>query len=203
MSKPGHDRLRANRSLFKSLICDRKGAYMTTVIGPSTPTVIRPAASVVIRPLPPAITITPSEVLRIVPRPSERIVPQTIQATRIAPVPVTTVEPPPRGAWDEKGWTRTAENGNEIFEGVYRVGTRAFRGRVIAERRGRRFTAYIYDPPPEIKSHPHGRCFQKAGFGDRWFILHWARPARSTDDAIIYMERILDESLRRRRFWGS
>jgi hypothetical protein len=54
-------------------------------------------------------------------------------------------------------------------------------------------TAYIADPPPEIRRHPHGACFQL--YRDPWFQLHWSRPARNPDDAILYMERVLDESI--------
>ena len=107
------------------------------------------------------------------------------------------VKVPERGAWDERGWTRKVNNHHETYEGYYLVRGRQFRGRVEARDRRREVAAYIYNPPPEIKRHAHHACLQQVGNG--WFILHWARPARNVDDAILYMERVLDESLNGRR----
>ncbi len=159
-----------------------------TVINSNQPIVIKQSAEV--------ITIRPVQRQAIVVKPASVFVikPQTVDLIKVEPSKTVTVTPPERGAWDERGWTRTINGGREIYEGYYTVATRRFRGRIeVRGNRGRNVTVYIYNPPREIKNHPHGACFQLVG--DDWFMLHWARPARNVDDAILYMERVLDEAL--------
>lgn len=159
-----------------------------TVISPSQPVVVVPRLEVV--------TIRSVQRETVVIKPASVVVvqPLSVEAVTIQPSRAVQVTPPERGAWDERGWTRRANGRSEIYEGYYAVGTRRFRGRIeVRGNRGRNVTACIDNPPPEIKHHPHGACFQLVR--DGWFILHWARPARNVDDAILYMERVLDESL--------
>jgi hypothetical protein len=156
------------------------------------------------------IRIGPTEPIRIVPsisppivvKPSQTIVvePAQRETVRVAPAPTVTIKPPDRGAWDERGWTRRSEGGTETFEGFYQVNHRKrgqllrFRGRIqVSGRTGQKISVYILNPPPEVKSHRHGPCFQL--LRDGWFSLHWSRPARNVDDAILYLEKVLDESL--------
>lgn len=159
----------------------------TIVINLSQPIVVKPAAE--------TITVRPMQRQAIVVKPSSVIViqPKTVDVITVQPSQTLTVTPPERGAWDERGWTQTSDGGHVTYQGYFSVGTRQFRGRIEARNRGRDITVYIYNPPREIKHHPHGACFQLVG--DDWFILHWARPARNVDDAILYLERVLDESL--------
>ncbi len=162
---------------------------MAILITPSTPLVITPSG--------PPITIRPGTVLRVGPANSVLIRPAAISAIRVAPSRPTTVRPPNRGAWDERGWSRSADHRREVYEGTYQVGTRRFRGRVEQDVRGRQIVAYIHNPPAEIKRHRHGACFQQNGIGTGWFRLHWRRSPRNVDEAILYMEQVLDESLNR------
>ncbi len=162
------------------------------VIKPGQPVVIKPSAeTITIRPTANPIVIKPTQ--------SVVIQPKTTEIISVQPSASVTVKPPQRGAWDERGWTRRTERGHEIYEGVYQVihkrrgETRRFRGRVQVGGWGKNISIYIYDPPPEVKRHKHGPCFQL--MRDGWFHLHWSRPARNVDDAILYMERVLDESL--------
>lgn len=157
------------------------------VISPSQPIVITPTREV--------ITIQPSNQEMRVIKPTSVVViqPQAVEVITIQPSSAITVKPPERGAWDERGWTRTINGDRETYEGYYTVGTRRFRGRIETRNRGRNIAAYIYNPPPEIKRHRHSACFQLTR--NDWFYLHWARPARNVDDAILYMERVLDESI--------
>lgn len=150
----------------------------------------------VIKPTAEIITVRPIQWQTIVIKPASAVViqPNAVEVITVQPSRTATVTPPERGAWDERGWIKHSTGGREIYEGYYAVGTRRFRGRIeVRGKRGRNVTAYIDNPPREIKSHPHGACFQLVR--DGWFILHWARPARNVDDAILYMERVLDESL--------
>lgn len=141
------------------------------------------------------IKVQRSELFRITPAQPVRIIPSAISVITVAPARPTIVLPPPRGAWDERGWTRRTESGREIYEGFFQVGPRRFRGRIQAEHGGNRVSAYIHNPPPEIKRHRHSACFQQGGVGTGWFILHWHRAPTNVDDAILYMENVLYESL--------
>lgn len=161
---------------------------MTTLITPSTPVVITPSAGV--------ITIRPSAVVRVHQVNVTRINPSPVAAVRVAPVRPATVRPPDRGAWDERGWSRRTEGGRELYEGSYQVGTRRFRGRIEVERRGR-ISAFIHNPPTEIRRHRHHACFQQVGIGTGWFCLHWRRSPRNVDEAILYFEQVLAESFNR------
>ena len=114
----------------------------------------------------------------------------------ISPLQVPTLRPPNRCAWEEMGWIVRVERGCEVYEGQYRSGPRRFDGRVQIDR-NKRIAAFIYNPPHEIKSHPKGPCFQQAGVGTGWFLLHWQRAPSNIDDSILYMQRILDEALNR------
>src|SRR5258708_5646952 len=150
---------------------------------------IRPANIVQIRP-----AIKPIQPIVVKPRVAIAIKP--LAPAVIKPIPMVRVEPPNRGAWAERGWTSRIDGHSQVYEGDYQVGHWSFRGRMQVDGRGGKITAYIHNPPPEIKRHRHGTCFQQCGIGSGWFILHWRRPARNVDDAILYMERVLDESLR-------
>ena len=119
----------------------------------------------------------------------------------IGPRPSTVVGAPPRFAWDEKRWRRLDGNGQTELVGRYRVhdGRRnrwhEFDGRLV--QRNGEIAAYIADPPLELKQHPHGSCVQLVNAP--WFRLHWNRQPRNLDDGLLYMERMLDESLNGRR----
>ena len=151
---------------------------MTTLIRPTEPIVIRPRLE--------AYVIRPSNVTQIIP--------SRISTVRVAPAKAATVKPPDRGAWDERGWVRRHERGLEIFEGQYQVGTRRFTGRIEIGR-WRSISAFVHNPPKEIRRHRHRACFQQVGIGTGWFRLHWSRSPRNVDEAILYFEQVLDESL--------
>jgi len=114
----------------------------------------------------------------------------------IGPTAPATIAPPARQVWDEKRWTRRDEPGREIYTGEYTVfdrqrrAWRRFNGRVIHDNR--RIATYIEDPPAEVRHHPHGACLQLVE--GRWFYLHWSQAPKNVDDAVLYMERMLDES---------
>lgn len=156
------------------------------------------------------ITIAPSEPIRVIPsvsipvlvKPSNAVVvkPEKRELIKVSPTVAVTIKPPARGAWDERGWTKRTESGAETFEGFYRVNHKRsgqllqFRGRIqVSGWSSKKITVYILEPPPEVKRHRHGPCFQL--IRDGWFNLHWSRPAKNVDDAILYLERVLDESL--------
>jgi hypothetical protein len=115
----------------------------------------------------------------------------------IGPKPAHTVTPPPRFAWDEKRWHRDDTNGRTEVCGKYRVYDRRrgfwreFDGHLTGNRGI--ISAYIADPPLEVKHHRHGACFQLVQHP--WFRLHWNTQPQTIDDALLYMERVLDEAI--------
>jgi hypothetical protein len=119
----------------------------------------------------------------------------------IGPKPGTVVAAPPRFAWDEKRWRRVDANGQTEVVGRFRVHDRRrnrwheFDGRLV--QTNREVAAYIADPPVEMKHHRHGACLQLVKAP--WFRLHWGTQPKTLDDALIYMERMLDESFNERR----
>jgi hypothetical protein len=115
----------------------------------------------------------------------------------IGPKPSLTVEAPPRFAWDEKRWRKRTSGHDVELVGQYRVFDqrrgrwREFRGRVVQQ--GGDIGAYINDPPTEMRQHRHGACLQLVE--GRWFRLHFQRAPKNLDDAVLYLERMLSESL--------
>lgn len=119
----------------------------------------------------------------------------------IGPRPPILVEAPPRFAWDEKGWIAHQREGYVEYRGLYRTCARRtnqdleFLGSITHGPHG--IAAYIADPPTAMRSHPHGICLQLSR--GPWFSMHWTRPPSTVDDALLFMERMLDESFNDRR----
>jgi len=177
----------------------RRHTGVPSVIGPSETVVLRPADG---NPL----VIGPASAIRVSPSsqpPGEPVLvrPSEDPVLVVRPAEPLVVEPPPRGAWDERGWARRSNNGRTTYEGYYQVldrrgqQSRRFPGRVVVGRRST--TPYIADPPHQIKRHPKGPCFTVTKAP--WFRIEWRRPATNVDDAILYVEKILDEALNGRR----
>jgi len=166
--------------------------------------VIGPAEEVEPRAEPvPALVIGPSEPILVRPSATGTFVigPSHEPPVLVAPPQALTVEPPQRAAWDDRGWVKKSENGQEIYEGNYQIADqrsgqmRRFRG-VIVVNRGE-VLPYIADPPAELRRHPKHPCFQL--FRAPWFKMHWERAAGNVDDAILYIQRVLDEAINERR----
>jgi hypothetical protein len=158
--------------------------------------VFLPSRTIVVGPQP--VVVAPSLSAPVVIGPAEQstIVIGPAQAPQVSPTPVIHVEPPPRGFWSERGWVRvSAAPGQQLFEGDYQIFERRSRllqkypGRIAVRHRD--INLFIANPPPGLKAHPKGPCFTLTD--PPWFRLHWHHPARTVDDAILYMERILDE----------
>jgi hypothetical protein len=200
----------------------RLRSRVPTVVGPSAPIVVGPSIvvsappcagdgrgysdAIVVTPAPPPVVVVPGEVIAIGPSAVVRVKPRGAIAigpaavVTVKPRPVVAVEAPPRAAWEEKGWVARRRGNHVEYEGEYRVTPRngrkrdAYRGRIVVT--GNRPVAFIAGPPRDIHGHPKGVCFRHLNNG--WFRLEWARPATNVDDAILYVERILDESVNRR-----
>jgi hypothetical protein len=135
--------------------------------------------------------------IRVEPRTAPTVVVAPRTPLTVRPAEVTVVEAPPRGAWDDRGWVMSKRNGHPVYQGHYQIIRRRtgrqekFAGRV--EAGPGRATAFIENPPPEVRTHPKAPCFRHISGG--WFKLDWYRPASNVDDAILYMERILDQAV--------
>ena len=169
---------------------------MSTVIGPATPVVVKPDTILLaVGPSPMVVVISPSAPATII-RPSSAVAVMvaTAYAVSVPPSRTATIQPPRRGAWQERGWSHRRDGAKDIYEGEYQVGARRFRGRIEVAGRGR-IQAFIHDPPTERRRHPHRGCFQQIGVGTGWYILHWRRAPRNVDEALLYFDQILDESI--------
>lgn len=147
----------------------------TIIVHPNRPIVVGPSYS-------PDIIVGPKSPVLVEPSQSIRI------------------QPPARGAWQEKGWAIQHNTGQDIYRGYYIVKdwnsnqSRSYPGRIDVSRRN--IQSFIANPPAAIRSHPKGACFSLISEG--WFQIHWHRSPHNVDDAILYIERILDEVLNRR-----
>lgn len=149
-----------------------------------------------------ALIVGPAEVPAVMIGPagsSPVIGPSSAPALTVVPASPLSIEPPQRGAWDDRGWTQSSDNGWLVYDGRYHIPDRRrneqrwFRGRVVVTNS--RAEAYIADPPVEIKKHPKGPCFQLVEAP--WFRVNWHHPAPTVDDAILYVEKVLDEAINR------
>lgn len=111
--------------------------------------------------------------------------------------PVATIAPPPRFAWDEKGWQRALDGQRIRYIGLFRVFDRhrqvwrSFQGCIV--QTDDQIIGFCADPPPEIKAHPKGPCFMLSQAP--WFRIHWRRAPKTVDEVLLYVERLLDECL--------
>lgn len=153
----------------------QRKAQGTIVIGPSLP-----------------IQVTPMHPAQIVVGPSRTVI--------VRPAKILIVEPPRRGVWLEKGWAFDRVGDHETYQGSFQVTKQStgqplsYAGRIEILRQ--EIATYIFNPPAAIRLHPKGPCFSL--IGQSWFRIHWHRPPINVDDAILYVEHILDEVVNRR-----
>lgn len=96
-------------------------------------------------------------------------------------------------------WRRERVDRCNIFTGRFLVCDR--RGTIrsyvrgwIAERDSGVADVYLYDPPNFINKHRHGRCMQLLVPNDKWFKLHFEKPAANFTEAYTYVEHLLTEA---------
>lgn len=100
---------------------------------------------------------------------------------------------------EPRDW-QVERNGNSAtFTGSFLVYDRAgyVRYRVygrIVEWRRLPAQVYLYDPPEFIRRHQHSSCLQLLRPGDRWFKLHFEKPATDFASAYTYVEHFLTEA---------
>jgi len=137
------------------------------------------------------------------------IQPSSPEVQTLRPNPAQTVTPsitrnldrPKRAAWDDRGWTRQTEDRRTIYMGFYQVEDRKrgerrrFAGRI--EQTRWQLIPYIASPPAEVQKHPKWACFTPSN--NPWYRIHWFRSPKNIEDCILYIERILDESINGRK----
>lgn len=115
----------------------------------------------------------------------------------IKPSKPVRIAPPPRGAWQEKGWILEHNQGLDSYSGDFQVlqertNKKMFFGGLIKASNGN-ILIFIDNPPVAIKRHPKGPCFSRVE--GNWFQMHWHYPPKNIDDAILYVEKVLDQVL--------
>jgi hypothetical protein len=88
--------------------------------------------------------------------------------------------------WKQRGWTLR----NGMLVGEYRAGERRVRGTVKLEP----LEVLVHNPPPELRRHSHWQCFHSRG--DGWYRVHLTIVPWDPSSAILYIERLLHESLK-------
>lgn len=96
-------------------------------------------------------------------------------------------------------WKSEYRETGETFSGRFLVYDRrgtiklGVRGRIVNEM-GRVIGVYIFDPPQFVSRHKYGSCLQLLFPNDKWFKLHFERPAANFAEAYTYVEHFLTEA---------
>lgn len=96
-------------------------------------------------------------------------------------------------------WSHDHVNGYETFSGNFLVHDRLGKIRLqvtgwIIQRNAQVAEVYLFDPPKFVMGHKHGRCMQLLTPNDRWFKLHFDKPASNFVEAYTYVEHLLTEA---------
>ena len=95
-------------------------------------------------------------------------------------------------------WVETALQDRTIFTGQFAVygqdGSILYTlpGRIV-KWRAFPTDVYIFRPPADLRSLPHGPCLQLVSPGSHWYKLHWEKPARSFETSLAYVEDLLSQ----------
>lgn len=113
------------------------------------------------------------------------------QSLRIVHMDAVAVEAQPNPIWQEKGWTRENDG---TYCGLFEVPNRGKWSGEIQFAGSRLKAIYIYDPPQVVRRHSKWTCFAHCGNG--WYTIHMHKLPRNADEAILNVERILNEAHR-------
>lgn len=102
-------------------------------------------------------------------------------------IEVIRVAPKDRPIWESKGWKRSGEQ----LHGFYETSQHAVRG-LVDRIDSPRPDFYIFDPPPELRQHPHWVCFRKVR--DGVFVIHFSPAPANADEGILTVERLLADA---------
>lgn len=111
--------------------------------------------------------------------------------------------------WQEHGWTKKLIDGFEMYTGEYVVSRgenrHAYGGIILMHKvpsvqmEGLQFAerisldVMVHNPPPEIKNHKEGHCFQFVG--EDTFRVHYNVEPHTVDEAILHIQKVFAESL--------
>jgi len=104
---------------------------------------------------------------------------EAIEAIRVAPKD--------RPFWESKGWTRCGEQ----LVGFYETSGHAVRG-LVDRIDSLHPDFYIFDPPPELRQHPHWICLRQVREGV--FRIHFSPAPANADEGILTVERLLADA---------
>ena len=91
--------------------------------------------------------------------------------------------------WQEKSWVQKRNK----LTGYYRTKYGAYQGEIIEPYKGS-FQFFIFDPPPCLSRHSHFACFIPKQRGV--YEVHFSTKAKTADEGILAIEKILVESHR-------
>lgn len=92
--------------------------------------------------------------------------------------------------WEENDWNRSGQS----YIGYFHVNEHRCPGVIVWNKYGLR-DCVISNPPGELWQHPHAPCFTYAGDGE--YRVHFRNRPKTVDAAILTIERILNEAVRR------
>ena len=91
-------------------------------------------------------------------------------------------------------WQIEHKEGVIFFDGSYKgPNGLSIKGRII-EYANSPLDVFAYDVPRKLrKNHPHGQCWQLWRPGNKWFLLHWTKPAWDFETGKAYVEKMIRE----------
>lgn len=100
---------------------------------------------------------------------------------------------------EQLDWQIEQQGSSTIFKGSFPVFDRTGKAKLrvvgqIVEWQGLPAQVYLFNPPEFIKQHRHGSCLQLLHPNDRWFKLHFNKPAMDFASAYNYVETFLAEA---------
>lgn len=104
-------------------------------------------------------------------------------------IEVIRVAPKDHPLWESKGWK---QSGNQLL-GFYETSQHAVRG-LVDRIDSPRPDLFIFDPPPELRQHPHWICFRQVREGV--FRIHFSPAPANADEGILTVERLLADAFR-------
>lgn len=91
--------------------------------------------------------------------------------------------------WKERGWQQKGS----CYHGFYRTKYGAFEGLIVEPFFGK-IQFFIFKPPVCLKRHSHVLCFIPKG--NNVYEIHFSTKAKTINEGIIAIEKILDEAHR-------
>lgn len=99
----------------------------------------------------------------------------------------------------DKTWTGERHETYTVYEGYFGgANYPAIWGRIVEHDR-LPTEVYVWNPPDSLRrDHIHGSCWQQLWPNEKWFKLHWTKPARDFTTCLLYVNNMIREASKRR-----